>query len=331
MFIWHYLHLSCWYVFIYTFVYGYSNNREYDTESVPSLPSLPVRPRSEKQRPSHRKLRRWNNDKFVGVAAELARAGRLANSECFSLGETDTRYYERANDPVFYRSVFADLSSGRTCNGSLEAIRERFVEGCVVETRDVKVKNERDLKPKTNEDMYNQIDIKLRNVVSRVLKRDYGGNLSDAYEELLSEVFASSNTANLNHTHVMHEGLQNILLKTPEVLSRGDESNVKVVLEFGTSSPTGGLDRLILHAVCQFHGLLVTSQKAKGKCVVSVTGNYLGKQHTLSSTVRDSCSFVRRRSDVVMRSGSSFMSSSRTSDDDWLLVSSMGSMACRES
>ena len=129
---------------------------------------------------------------------------------------------------------------------------------------------------------------------------------------------------------VIAEHLLNILLKTPEVLRKGDESNVRVVLEVSTTSPTGGLDRLILHAVCQFHGLLVTSQKAKGKCVVYVTGNYLGMQHTLSSTVCDSSSFVRRRSDVVMRSGSSIMASSRTSDDDWLLVSSMGSMACRE-
>ena len=78
------------------------------------LPSTPERrrpshQRSSRQGPSQRKIRRWNNDRFVGVAAELARSSAKgpAAAEAFLRGEADAPMYLIPNHPCKYRSEFA--------------------------------------------------------------------------------------------------------------------------------------------------------------------------------------------------------------------------------
>ena len=71
-----------------------------------SAPALSV-----KQGPSHRKVRRWNNDRMVGIAAELARVHN--NPRChraaqeFSRGQAEAIYFLQANHPLNYTSIFA--------------------------------------------------------------------------------------------------------------------------------------------------------------------------------------------------------------------------------
>ena len=59
----------------------------------------PATPKSSKQgQPSHRKLRRWNNDKFTGLAAEIASAnGRAADA--LLKGQSEAHLFRAIYDP----------------------------------------------------------------------------------------------------------------------------------------------------------------------------------------------------------------------------------------
>jgi hypothetical protein len=72
--------------------------------------SLPVL--STKQGPSRRKIRRWDNDRMVGIAAELARAGKNSDrshraAQEFARGQAEAVHFVQANHPLHYRSVFS--------------------------------------------------------------------------------------------------------------------------------------------------------------------------------------------------------------------------------
>jgi len=87
---------------------------------------------SEKQGPSHRKLRRWNNDKFVGIASEISHANPNARgmhiATVFAEADLERDRYTMPNHPVKYSSYFTTLlgsgnggddgSSGGTTNES---------------------------------------------------------------------------------------------------------------------------------------------------------------------------------------------------------------------
>ncbi|KAL7463147.1 hypothetical protein ACHAXS_003528, partial [Conticribra weissflogii] len=95
--------------------------------------------RSAKQRPSHRKVRRWNNDRFVGVGA-----GAMQELYQFDRGdgdENDERWHSywkehcMPNYPLRYRSEFAKLAGDDSAAGRMA--RERFVKGEVGSSRPV--------------------------------------------------------------------------------------------------------------------------------------------------------------------------------------------------
>lgn len=65
------------------------------------------RPKSRKQGPSHRKVRRWNNDHFVGLASEIAKLsngrGHIA-AEVLMRAHEDAPLYRSLYDPAEHRS-----------------------------------------------------------------------------------------------------------------------------------------------------------------------------------------------------------------------------------
>lgn len=86
----------------------------------------PVGP-SDKQRPSHRKLRRWNNDRFVGTSSEQIHV--MLENDGFG-GDAMDQYWSEfymPNYPREYRSEFAKLSTDESRKG--KSARERFLKG----------------------------------------------------------------------------------------------------------------------------------------------------------------------------------------------------------
>ncbi|KAL7529149.1 hypothetical protein ACHAXR_002818 [Thalassiosira sp. AJA248-18] len=81
---------------------------------------------SDKQRPSHRKLRRWNNDRFIGTSSEHIHIN-LETEGGGGAAEQYWREFYMPNYPCDYRSEFAKLSTDETNIG--RSVRERFVRG----------------------------------------------------------------------------------------------------------------------------------------------------------------------------------------------------------
>jgi len=83
--------------------------------------------RSSKQGPSHRKLRRWNNDNMIGIVSDIIsaahhrsnsrsgddrsrRARSLRAADAFARGEAERMEYVMPNYPLSYRSAFDELT-----------------------------------------------------------------------------------------------------------------------------------------------------------------------------------------------------------------------------
>mmetsp|Transcript_23886 Transcript_23886/g.50640 ORF Transcript_23886/g.50640 Transcript_23886/m.50640 type:complete len:659 (-) Transcript_23886:95-2071(-) len=81
---------------------------------------------SDKQRPSHRKLRRWNNDRFVGTSSEQT---HILVEEFHGGDGGDPNFAEHymPHYPLEYRSEFAKLCGDESRRG--KDVRERFVRG----------------------------------------------------------------------------------------------------------------------------------------------------------------------------------------------------------
>ncbi|KAI2492343.1 actin [Fragilaria crotonensis] len=83
--------------------------------------------RSSKQGPSHHKVRRWNNDNFVGVASDLARHSKPGVAENLLRAQADA---------PLYQSIFPTSLSGPTRlttlllqDETLESLRQQFADG----------------------------------------------------------------------------------------------------------------------------------------------------------------------------------------------------------
>ena len=100
------------------------NNRTTTTSS--NTQQQHQRTLSTKQNPSHRKIRRWKNDAFIGTPSEHTHTMLIMAD-----GDTEGRRWNEfpymPNHPLEYNSEFSKLSVDRTRGG--ERVRERFVRG----------------------------------------------------------------------------------------------------------------------------------------------------------------------------------------------------------
>lgn len=84
--------------------------------------------KSDKQQPGQRKQRRWNNDKFVGIASEISACQASRNNKekgmmianLYAEAEMEKSRYTMPNHPRFNRTVFGTLAAvdyGKTVGG----------------------------------------------------------------------------------------------------------------------------------------------------------------------------------------------------------------------
>lgn len=136
---------------------------------------------------------------------------------------------------------------------ALRGIRDQFFEGGMVP----KPKLSRDHKPTprgplTPEQMLNRIDARLRRVVVKACENSFPA--SKVVETLESFMFRA------------YKGKQDktpswdgILFEPPTVTHRKTDDSYVARFLFDGESPNGGFHRLLLHGLCQFHGLAATS------------------------------------------------------------------------
>lgn len=136
--------------------------------------------------------------------------------------------------------------------------REQFFEGYGPIQKD----KPQNLKPtKTNtvlsgKDMLNRIDQRLRRLLIRACHNSYAA----AKVVELFESFIVSSFMNDTSTLLKDGWWIDLLLECPTLTHRKDSNRSTVQFFFHPTLPTGGFHRLLLHAVCQFHGLNVVSR-----------------------------------------------------------------------
>lgn len=252
-----------------------------------------VRVKSNKQGPSHRKARRWNNDNFVNLAAELSSGkGSGAAVEALLKGSAGASKYRSVFDPKQHESKA--MKKFRE-DKNLSIVREKFFDGALpcdnTHSSTSKRKVVTDTNLLTPLERFHRIETRLRRIVVKACENSYAASkVVNALEEFLIQVH------NGEQDERSQEEWQEFLLDSPtvtiasrsttktndeaqdSVTTRPDKRIIKFL--FDADSATGGFHRLLLHGVCQFHCLSATSSttRVNGKKarVLAATGTFTG-------------------------------------------------------
>lgn len=136
--------------------------------------------------------------------------------------------------------------------------REQFFEGYGPMTNHStpKVKSISNKVVLSGDDMLNRIDPRLRRLLIRACHNSYAAaKVVEVFESFIIKSFT-----NVKSTLLQDGWWMDLLLECPTLTHRKDNNRSTAQFFFHPTLPTGGFHRLLLHAVCQFHGLNVTSR-----------------------------------------------------------------------
>jgi hypothetical protein len=242
-------------------------------------------PKSSKQGRSHRTVRRWNNDHFGSLAAEIKSSSHRA-AEALLSSQQDAHLYRDVYDPNETKSKSMEryvtgihtytrvlrtapcwsyhsltrFSNRFMTDVKLRNIREQFFEGEFASVTPVVPLRPHRSNPTTAADQMNRIDNRLHKVAVRACRNSGpAATVVDRFETFVIATFlGSAHTTRLLEESWWHD----LLLQVPTVRRKPENTPASfMVLQFyfDPFSSTGGFHRLLLHAICQFHGLSAIS------------------------------------------------------------------------
>jgi hypothetical protein len=105
------------------------------------------------------------------------------------------------------------------------------------------------------ENLLHRIDQRLRRLLVRACHNSYAAaKVVQLFEKFLLASFGKEQET------LDNDWWNNLLLECPTITHRKDNNRCTAQFFFHATLPTGGFHRLLLHAVCQFHGLKVVSR-----------------------------------------------------------------------
>jgi hypothetical protein len=139
---------------------------------------------------------------------------------------------------------------------SLKSVRDRFFDCDTGRPTQSPVRSRGILnRPLTAHDMMNRVDARLRRIVVKACTNSYpAAKVVEVFEAFLITSFAGKKAKQLSS-----DWSSDLLLEPPTITRRKDLRHVAQFF-FDAESSTGGFHRLLLHAVCQFHGLNAVSK-----------------------------------------------------------------------
>jgi len=243
---------------------------------------------SSKQGPSKRKVRRWNNDNFVGVASDLASSSArgAVTARLILDAKANSGRYEDLYQKEYYPSTFT-----RFKEESSKVVRDSFIRGEIGNTvfpfRTDRHKRSLEHVFTDGGRMLDQVHERLRNVVVRASANpsSFAVKLMNSFEKYLEGVFSKRNS-DLS----IHPAMEEVLSQPPHILKRSsDSSSVRFVFDSGKSG--GGFHRILLHSVCQFHGLKATSantlkNNSSAERSLTVSGQFRGAKFHITDVAK---------------------------------------------
>jgi len=254
----------------------------------------PLLQKSEKQSaPGHRKFHRTTRGSFVNTAADIAKeSGNVRAAVAFAAGQEDARkgLFQIPNEPLCYRSVFHSLiEKGSQESQAITDVKQRFRNGEVAKPTETKKRQTARHTNSTNITgrlLLKKLHPRLKNIILRTAtcanQESTFLNVMDSFERLVVFCFRNGNGPS-SSISVPDENddimtvLNRVLAAPPTVtitdVENGNETaqKTKIRLEFDDassmnahefpnySSSNGPFYRMLLHGVCQFHGLNVNS------------------------------------------------------------------------
>jgi len=308
---------------------------------------------STKQNPSHRKIRRWKNDAFIGTPSEHV------HTMLMTKGGEDQGWNEfpyMPNHPLEYNSEFSKLSVDRSRGG--EKVRERFVKGEVA-SGDFLKKNESGVEEEVGEEvmmhrrivakfrqlgipskvimdeskwgevLYDKLGMRIQSILSRSCSSadNNASRIVATFESYLVSLALHSKLMTGNddddielgfpplQSQVVYDVFEDILAGPPRIVMRNKQSSssnnncnnqrigkasaaAKEVSDMnkcgvliptthfyfptegqdGSSRRSSAFHRILLYAVCQFHGLETSSSVVPEKKLKRDNGRRKGQQ-----------------------------------------------------
>ena len=238
-------------------------------------------PKSTRQGPSHRKIRRWNNDHFNKLAAEL-QSHRAA--EALRNAHEDAHLYRDIINPGDSRGVMHNF----LIDEKLKQARDLFYAGDLMPTTIQPTKNTtrraRDDSNLSAEDCMNRIDQRIRRVMIKACMNSYP---AVKVVETLEEYVVATFLLELGEFRGSSEWWKDLLIREPEISFHSD-SRLIINFHFDAANSTGGFHRILLHAIAQFHGLIAVSKMSntiKAR-VLTISGSIKEDRHRLLDQVR---------------------------------------------
>ncbi len=255
---------------------------------------------SNKQGPSYRKVRRWNNDRFVGIASDINNP--KLKTQMSTLWNTHDSHDEMIQLPIEYENSFSKLSKEE---------KEQFLTyhpTIPQQTSQPKMQ----IASENSQSMWLRIHPRLKNILLRACKSSTNQTILFAFESILLHHSSSSSTnhddeeerkaiendTNNNNNNNNDETKStweekrrimnlskaqdlltaDILLQPPLATSMKEQQDkVNVRFLFPETSSKGAYHRMFLHSICQFHGWNATSTNIQNK----------GRLLTVNITKRD--------------------------------------------
>lgn len=243
----------------------------------------PVPSRSSKQGPSHRKVRRWNNDNFVNLAKEV---GSTNAAEALLRGHAHASKYrsvyphEKSENNVMSNFIRCEDDK------QLQSVRDKFFEGELYsKPNSVSTRKPASKGPVTAEQRMNRIDKRLQHVVVRAIENSYPATMiMETFESFLLQAYGKDTN---NNSETSPVAWKDILAEPPTVTKPDGHSTFLVIrFLFDQDSSTGGFHRLLLHALVQFHGLTATSSTTPKGRVLTATGTLTDQsEHKLVDSI----------------------------------------------
>lgn len=150
-------------------------------------------------------------------------------------------------------------------SNEMKGVREQFFEGegptPLVPMSRSSVSNRSSKEAHTANDMLNRIDPRLRRLVVRACRNSYAASkVAGYFEDFVLRSFATTTASKKTKNVGSENWWRDIVLECPTVTQRKDNGRYSAHFFFHATAPTGGFHRLLLQAVCQFHGLHAVSR-----------------------------------------------------------------------
>ena len=227
---------------------------------------------SNKQHPSHRKLRRWNNDRFVGTASEHLHNTMMGDQDDNNINDDYDHYWRQhymPNYPCKYRSEFSKLVVDDTKKG--QGVRDRFLKGEVGD----RVVGNSSTTVMTEEVMHRMIAEKFQKKLGISLSK----NLSAASTGIDNEKCAIDITTNSSMLGNVNKSMgvkifRNLSPRIQTILSRICATMHEEELSIGSVTTTDPFFAMALQLVSSFESYLISLALVGSKKDVVPTVGY---------------------------------------------------------